>query len=451
MQLEFHPLADIFPLIEGIDFTDLVNDIRQNGLHEPIVLYRNQILDGRNRYRGCLAAGVEPNFTKYTGSDPLGYVISLNLKRRHLDESQRALVAARIAKLRLGDNQHSEGLPIGRASELLNVGERTTARAREVLDRGTAALVGAVERGQVSVSAAADVATLPEQEQVEIVARGEREILKAASEIRARKAEARRAERIEKLIAISNHNAPLAPDRRYPVIYADPPWLYEHPPMGGNRVIENHYPTLTLEEICALPVAEISTEDAILFMWATSPKLSECMDVIKAWDFDYRTSVVWVKDKIGMGYYVRNQHEFLLIAKRGDPPMPAEGDRQSSVVEAPRTEHSAKPNEFYELIERMYPDLPKIELFARQDRAIRQGVQKGRATSLVRNLYQLSGLILLSTARRCLNRSEKTTSPILARLCDGRSEGVSPQKRVHERHERGGIGRFDRADKIAVG
>ena len=147
--LQFHPLADIFPLVEGAEFDELVADIREHGLHEPIVVFEDKILDGRNRYRACEAAGVEPTFTAYTGDDPTAYVVSLNLRRRHLDESQRAMVAAKLATLKLGDNQHSEGLPIGRSSELLNVGERTVARAREVQEHGTPELVSAVERRAV--------------------------------------------------------------------------------------------------------------------------------------------------------------------------------------------------------------------------------------------------------------------------------------------------------------
>jgi len=182
--LAFHALADLFPMLDGEPFAELVADIREHGLHEPIVVFEGQILDGRNRYRACEAAGIEPTFTVYQGDDPVAYVVSLNLRRRHLDESQRAMVAAKLATLKLGDNQHSKGLPIGRSSELLNVGERTVARAREVIDHGATELVQAVERGAVSVSAAADIATLPEAEQQEIVARGEREILEAAKAIR---------------------------------------------------------------------------------------------------------------------------------------------------------------------------------------------------------------------------------------------------------------------------
>jgi hypothetical protein len=115
-----------------------------------------------------------------------------------LDESQRAMVTVKLATLlRAGDNQHSEGLRIGRSSELLNVGERSVARAREVQEHGTPELVHAVERGAVSVSPAADVATLSAQEQREIVARGEREILRASQDIRARKAEIRPSTRTE--------------------------------------------------------------------------------------------------------------------------------------------------------------------------------------------------------------------------------------------------------------
>ena len=366
--LQFHPLADIFPLVEGAEFDELVADIREHGLHEPIVVFEDKILDGRNRYRACEAAGLEPTFTVYTGDDPVAYVISLNLRRRHLSESQPAMVAAKLATLKLGDNQHSEGLPIGRSSELLTVGERSVARAREVQEYGAPELIHAVEQGAVSVSAAADVAMLPQLNQREIVARGQREILRTAQEIRARKAEMRRAERIERLAATCNQ--PLPSDRRYAVIYADPPWDFEvyNEESGIERAAANHYSTMSLDEICALPIPSLASPAAALFMWTTVPHLRESFQVLDAWGFEYKTNIVWVKDKIGLGYFVRNQHELLLIATRGDMPTPLSANRPSSVITAPRREHSRKPDEAYALIERMYPELPRIELFARQTR-----------------------------------------------------------------------------------
>ena len=369
-ELRFHPLADLFPLMEGEEFDALVADIKANGLQEPVVVHEDMILDGRNRFMACEAAGVEPTFVPFLGENPLAFVISTNLRRRHLNESQRAMVAAKLATLKLGDNQHSEGLPIGRGSELLNVGERSVARAREVRDHGAPELVTAVERGNVSVSAAADVATLPVAEQTEVVAKGEREILAAAKAIRARKAEQRRAERVERLLATTKQSVPLPHDHRYPVIYADPPWHFEvyNEESGIERAGGNHYPTMPLDEIRALPVSELATDVAALFLWTTAPHLEEALQVIAAWGFTYKTNIAWVKDKIGLGYLVRNQHELLLVATRGDIPTPPPSQRPPSVINAPRREHSRKPDEAYALVERMYPELPKIELFARATR-----------------------------------------------------------------------------------
>ena len=361
----FHPLADIFPLIEGNDFEELVADIKANGLIEPIVLLDDQVLDGRNRYRACIAAGVEPLFVPYRGEHPAAYVVSMNVVRRHLSESQRAMAAAKLATLKQGDNQHSEGLPIGRSSELLNVGERSVARAREVLDHGAPELQTAVERGEVSVSAAADVATLPAVEQREISARGEREILLKAKDIRAKRAKRSYADRMEKFAEISKANAAL-PEQRYPVIYADPPWKFElfNEKTGGERSVA--YPTMEIDELKAMSVPVM--EDAVLFMWATSSHLGDAVDLVRAWGFTLKTTAVWVKPSIGLGYLLRNRHELLLIATRGDIPAPLPAQRPDFVIEAPRREHSRKPDEAYALIERMYPDLPRIELFSRSPR-----------------------------------------------------------------------------------
>lgn len=177
--------------------------------------------------------------------------------------------------------------------------------------------------------------------------------------------DAKHAERIADIAAISESNEPLTDKLgTFPVLYADPPWRYEHA-VSKSRAIENQYPTMALDEICALPVAKIATPDAWLFMWATSPKLAEAMRVIEAWGFEYRTCAVWVKPSIGMGYVYRQRHELLLVAKRGSPPVPAPSDRPDSVIEAPDGEHSEKPDLARKQIERMFPKWKWVELFAR--------------------------------------------------------------------------------------
>jgi hypothetical protein len=143
------------------------------------VLFEGAILDGRNRYRACVAAAIDARFEIYDGPDPLAYVVSLNLKRRHLDESQRGMVAAKIATLSDGVRSDRQGAQIcaptqEAAGSMLNISRRTVQYAREVLNEGIPELVAKVDRGEVSVTAAADLAGLPQTEQREIVARVER-------------------------------------------------------------------------------------------------------------------------------------------------------------------------------------------------------------------------------------------------------------------------------------
>lgn len=174
MEYEFHPLANIFPLIDGQAYQDLMSDVMRHGVREPVWLYEGQILDGRNRYRAAHAMGVECPTREYEGEDPAGFVISLNLHRRHLSESQRAMVAAKLANLPA--HRPADGsTPIGAltqagAAEMLNVGHRSVQRAREVLEDAPLEIAHAVEQGHMSVSLAVQVAALPDDAKAEIAA-----------------------------------------------------------------------------------------------------------------------------------------------------------------------------------------------------------------------------------------------------------------------------------------
>jgi N6-adenosine-specific RNA methylase IME4 len=168
---------------------------------------------------------------------------------------------------------------------------------------------------------------------------------------------------------LANHSAKRSapiPDGKYQVIYADPPWMYEN--SGFSESAESQYPTMPLVDICKIPVFEMSENTSVLFIWATNPLLQEGLAVLKAWGFEYKTNIAWVKDRgRGKGWFLKSRHELLLIGTRKQTPHPA--IRPDSAQEFDRGNvHSRKPFEFYELIESMYPEGNKIELFARNSR-----------------------------------------------------------------------------------
>jgi N6-adenosine-specific RNA methylase IME4 len=160
---------------------------------------------------------------------------------------------------------------------------------------------------------------------------------------------------------------PTLPEGRYSVVYADPPWRYDFD--VDSRATENHYPTLALPDIIkyrdnqGTPITDKFADNCILFLWATAPKLNEALELIKAWGFTYKTHLIWAKDKMGLGWYCRNQHELLLIAEKGTMPLPPPASRPKSIVTAPRTNHSKKPRKIYGLIERAYPGYQYLEFF----------------------------------------------------------------------------------------
>ena len=357
-----HPIADIFPLMQGAELAGLVEDVRAHGLREPIVLLNGDILDGRNRHRACEAANIEPRFETYVGSDPLAFVLSLNVHRRHLDESQRAMIAARLANLHAG--RRSAILPIERivtqpqAADMLKVGLSSLARAREVIDKGSPELARAVDRGEIPVSVAADLSRASVAVQRAAV----------ATPLRAGHV-AKQERRQEREVDLGAKQAAL-PAKRYGVILADCEWRFEvySRDTGMDRAADNHYPTSDLETLKARDVASIAAEDCVLFLWATAPMLPQALEVMKAWRFTYKSQAVWAKDKVGTGYWFRNQHELLLVGTRGSVPAPAPGTQVSSLIASPVRRHSQKPDDVYELIEAYFPSLPRIELNARQSR-----------------------------------------------------------------------------------
>src|SRR5690606_7446867 len=191
-ELEFHPVADIFPMMSDREFLDLVADIRENGLREPIWLHRDgRIIDGRNRYLACRQLGIEPETRTYTEDDAtlVKFVLSLNLHRRHLNESQRAMVAARIANLGKGQRADRIDTAIAvsqeQAADHLNVSVDSIQRAKKVRESGVPELAAMVESGELAVSTAAVIAEIEPERQREVISvDDEKEIIRRANEIK---------------------------------------------------------------------------------------------------------------------------------------------------------------------------------------------------------------------------------------------------------------------------
>lgn len=372
----FHPLADIFPLIEGADFEKLVESIKaSNGPRDPIIMLDGMILDGRNRARACEAAGVEPKFSPFpAGADPVAYVIDKNLRRRHLDESQRGMAAAKLANMKKGErtdlkdgtepSANLRKVSQNEAAESLNVSRRTVQDAAKVHDQAEPELVAAVEQGHIAVSSAVQAVDLPADQQRDIAEKakaGKKNVVRTTIK------KARR-EKKEKDLAKKQRSLP---EKKYGVIYADPEWRFEpyDRDSGMDRSADNHYPTSTTAEIILRPVPKIADKDCVLFLWATAPMLPHALRVMREWGFEYKTHAIWHKDKIGTGYWFRSRHELLLVGSKGKDIMaPAMGTQFESVFGAPVGEHSAKPDCVYTMIESYFPNLPKIELNARRSR-----------------------------------------------------------------------------------
>jgi hypothetical protein len=218
--LEFHPIANLFPLIEGEEFEALCADVKAYGLRTNIVIFEGKILDGRNRYRACMATGAEPRFIDFLGDDAFVFVAATNLLRRHLSPSQRAVIAAEMASMKRGDNQHTGGCAnlrnltngmisndkpeIGddrrlaskpeaavsqsHAAEIMGVSRRSVQTAAKVIERGAPELIEAVRADTLSVNAATVIAELPKPQQAEIISGGPAAVADAAKAIREGKA-----------------------------------------------------------------------------------------------------------------------------------------------------------------------------------------------------------------------------------------------------------------------
>lgn len=359
-----HEAAEGFPMASDEAIADLAADILKVGLLTPLKMLDGKLLDGRNRLLACEKADVAPRFEIISGDDPYELAWSFNGERRDLNEVVKYLCwrwcEAGSREVALTRKEVADG-KAGRLKGNKNAAKDAEKRFatndgepyREEHARRTSTLIAAkLGTGRASVEKGNRIADSVYEPPVRLCR------MKVTEALR----QIRKAELKDKIAEL--------PDDIYRVIYADPPWQYNDARQTGDHRETTgafkHYATMSIGEITAMDVDSIAAEDAVLFMWATFPLLAEGLAVVKAWGFNYKTAIVWDKQRSNFGNYHDACAELLMIATRGS--CTPEVDQRASQVQAyPRDRHSAKPDEFRKMIDTLYPSGPRIELFRRGD------------------------------------------------------------------------------------
>jgi N6-adenosine-specific RNA methylase IME4 len=351
------------------DLESLAASIKTEGLLQPIGITENlRLVFGERRLRAYKLLGRKRIPARIVWvSSILAGEFAENTMRKDFTISERIAIKESLVRFRHGGDRRSDqaqNFALEKADELarrLGFGNRESARqAALVVEHAAPEVVTAMDAGTIAISVAAQLAPLPTARQREAI-KGGRNAISAALR------EERRERRLGEILRRTRE--PLDGSLgRFGIILADPPWRFEHPVSLATELETNHFPTMTLDQICALPVADHAADDAILFLWTPASLLAHAVRVIEEWGFNYRTCAIWDKGRIGMGSWFLVQHEMVLLATRGKPPTPMPKERRPSIITAPRGRHSEKPTVLQEMIELWYPRVRKLELFARRRR-----------------------------------------------------------------------------------
>lgn len=332
----------LIPPLAPEELAQLEANILADGCRDPLVTWNGTLIDGHNRFDICTTHKLPFKTVAIDLADEdaaMDWIDSNQLGRRNLTPDQRSLARGRMYNRE--KKRHGGAREASAQSEHLKTAEKIAERTKV-----SAATVRRDGKRAEAIEKLAE--TDPEN------AQAVRDGLKRFNEVR----------REIKRAAVQE--AVKLPDAKYRVLYADPPWKY------GDQLTEDygptkfHYPAMTISELCTMSIKNIIELDAVLFLWVTSPLIFECAPIIEAWGFKYKTSFVWDKIKHNMGHYNSVRHEFLLICTRGSC-LPDNKKLFDSVQSIERTKHSAKPEEFRSIIEKLYPYGKRLELFARKE------------------------------------------------------------------------------------
>lgn len=367
----------LIPALSKDERAQLEASVLAEGCRDALVVWQGILLDGHNRYEICTAHGIPFDTLDIDLPDrdaAITWIINNQLGRRNLTPEQ----ASYLRGQRYNREKRQDG---GHGDQKSGDQNDTPNTAAKLANEYKVSEPTIKRDGQFAQAVDALGETLGEEVKQEILSRdfnaSKKEVQKLAREepevqrstIEIMKADGvgiTEAKRRAKGAQIAKREAVL-PSGKYRVLYADPPWSYGNTQPDYHPEQRDHYPVMSLEELCAMPIKDIAMDNAVLFLWVTSPILEESFQLIKAWGFQYKASFVWDKVKHNMGHYNSVRHEFLLICTRGSC-QPDVRKLFDSVVSEERTEHSRKPELFYKIIETLYTSGPYLELFARYKR-----------------------------------------------------------------------------------
>lgn len=352
--MKLHPACSVFPEMNDDEFDALKADIHENGLLEPIIVKGDQIVDGRHRFKACRELGIKPETREWDGEKGddavLNFVLSMNLKRRHLSGSQKAFVALKV------EEYFAKHMKVGRPENGPKIG---TISGKAV---DNAAKSVGVARGYVS-DAKKIRKEAPELEQR--VMSGELTLPQAKRELKERQREDKREQDRKKIAATPK---PETLEGVYSTIVIDPPWDWgdegDKDQLGRARPT---YDTMSIDELEKLPVNKLAADDCHLYLWITNRSLPKGFRLLDAWGFRYITMLTWCKPSIGMGNYFRGSTEHVLFGVKGSLPLKRKDVGTWFSAKRGKGGHSSKPTEFNELVESCSPGA-YLEMFARSER-----------------------------------------------------------------------------------
>ena len=358
----------LIPALTDDEYKGLEQSILNEGCRDALVLWGNILIDGHNRYEICTKHGipfqtVQKDFD--SREDVIQWIILNQFGRRNLPMYERARLALRLKPVISARAKERQAEYHGNQYDGLS---QNSVEVQKPIDtQKELAKVAGVSHD--TISKVEKIEATATEETKEQLRKGDISINQAYQTVRREEKKKEVQKRIEEHANVQTGVVDiLQTDRKYNIIYADPPWRYWE---SGNKNQALHYTTMSIDEICELPVKDIADENCVLFLWVTYPILQEAFKVIEAWGFTYSTcAFVWVKKNkqkdtpfVGCGAWTRANSELCLLATKGN--IMRLDASISQVVESPIEEHSKKPDVVRELITKLVGELPRVELFCR--------------------------------------------------------------------------------------